>query len=175
MSTAEIVRDWHPLDGVPAPEYIPPFWDGPHVGMRLSDAMRVLSNLPTYGTCIGGYGSMWPAYQLQVEWSDLLAMTQSDPAQQAQDAAGRNRTRVTPSAIEIARMEFAIGWPGMYLIRWPQLLKRVTLCAYMRSRNLPMERAAKKLREPYRWVRRCNQEGLTRIAEGLRKQQVPVF
>src|SRR6516225_2244337 len=33
---------WHPLDGVPAPEYIPPAWDGVHAGKRLAEALRTL-------------------------------------------------------------------------------------------------------------------------------------
>lgn len=175
MTPAEIVRDWHPLDGVPAPEYVPPYWDGPHVGKRLSEAMRVLSDLPTHGKMIGGYGSMWPAYQVQVEWSDLLAMTQADPAQQAQDAAGRNRTRATPSSIEIAHMEVAIGWPGTYLIRFPQLLRCVTNVAYMRARGQSIHRAARRLRQPPYVVRRFNRDGLDAIALGLRKDEVVIF
>jgi hypothetical protein len=30
----EVLDTWRPLDGVPAPEYVPPTWDGPHVGKR---------------------------------------------------------------------------------------------------------------------------------------------
>ena len=31
---------WHPLDSVPAPDYVPPSRDGPHVGKRLVDGLR---------------------------------------------------------------------------------------------------------------------------------------
>jgi hypothetical protein len=42
MVTARILSEsgildttWHPLDGSKAPDYVPPSWDGPHVGERL--------------------------------------------------------------------------------------------------------------------------------------------
>jgi hypothetical protein len=39
-------ESWHPLDGVPPPEYVPPAWDGPHVGLRLCDAFKTLAAMP---------------------------------------------------------------------------------------------------------------------------------
>jgi hypothetical protein len=50
---------WHPLDGVPAPEWIPPFWIGSHVGLRLVQAFKTLGKMPmSFGPkCQSGY---WP-------------------------------------------------------------------------------------------------------------------
>jgi hypothetical protein len=31
MPDPELLREWHPLDHTPAPEFIPPMFDGPHV------------------------------------------------------------------------------------------------------------------------------------------------
>ena len=57
----EIVDDgWHPLSGVPAPEYIPPFWIGPHVGKRLAEALRTLRHMPVNGYP-AGFTNSWPA------------------------------------------------------------------------------------------------------------------
>jgi hypothetical protein len=42
MPDPELLREWHPLDHTPAPEYIPPKWDGPHVGKRLAEALRTV-------------------------------------------------------------------------------------------------------------------------------------
>jgi hypothetical protein len=42
MRDIELLREWHPLDHTPAPEYIPPYWDCPHVGKRLAEALRTL-------------------------------------------------------------------------------------------------------------------------------------
>jgi hypothetical protein len=38
---------WNPLeDAGQMPEYIPPQWDGPHVGKRLVDGLRTLKLMP---------------------------------------------------------------------------------------------------------------------------------
>ncbi len=37
---------WHPLDGGPAPEYVPERWNGPHVGKRLVEGLRTLMLMP---------------------------------------------------------------------------------------------------------------------------------
>ena len=50
---------WHPLDGVTAPEYVPPTWDGVHAGKRLVDALRTLMLMPR----VRGqqaFGNGWP-------------------------------------------------------------------------------------------------------------------
>jgi hypothetical protein len=49
MPDPEILRDGHPLDHTPAPDYIPPQWDGPHVGKRLAEALRTLRYMPLNG------------------------------------------------------------------------------------------------------------------------------
>ena len=41
MPDPELLRQWHPLDQTPAPEH-PPYWNGPHVGKRLAEALRTL-------------------------------------------------------------------------------------------------------------------------------------
>ena len=38
MPDPELLREWHPLDNTAAPEYVPPQWDGPHVGKRFAEA-----------------------------------------------------------------------------------------------------------------------------------------
>lgn len=171
---AEIVRDWHPLDGGPAPDYIPQAWDGPHVGKRLVEALRTLTNLSIPGAS-ASCGSAWPAYQLQVEFSDLLAMVQADATQQKQDAETKNWTRPIPSASEIARMESAITWPASYLLPYPQFLRAVSQSAHARARNRSLHWAARRLRLPPRLLRRWNRDGLDLIAVGLRTDAVRIF
>jgi hypothetical protein len=38
---------WNPLEFQTAPEYVPNMWDGPHCGVRLVQAFKTLSALPT--------------------------------------------------------------------------------------------------------------------------------
>ena len=95
---------WHPLDGGPAPDYVPPTWDGPHAGKRLVDGLRTLRLMPLPPGPRGPVNS-WPAHAY--DWADLLAQQEADEEQKAANQREANRTRVRPSSIEIARMEQA--------------------------------------------------------------------
>ncbi len=162
--------EWHPLDNAPAPEYIPPAWDGPHCGLRLCDAFKTLACLPS--GFLGGASGFWPDYFY--EWEDLLAQKTSDVATQEDDASLRNRTRVRPSAQEISRMEMVISWPGRYISDrdTARIVQRVALA---RSRDLDMRHVAWKMRLNPKSLRSSNQHGLDAIAAGLRRDQVRVF
>jgi hypothetical protein len=172
MSDAELIHDWHPLDGVPAPEYIPPVWIGTHVGLRLVEAMRTLTRL-SIGPNGSGFGSAWPAYRY--EWIDELAQASSDETQQLQEANARNWTKIIPSGEEIARMEMAIMWPARYLRDIPHLLRVVGTVAHARARYREMRWVAHRMHMPQRLVRRWNNEGLDKIARGLVCDDAGVF
>jgi hypothetical protein len=93
---------WHPLDGVPAPEYVPPQWDGPHVGRRLVEGLKTLRLMPRPpGPC--GPVNSWPAYAH--DWVDLLAQQEAAEEDKRRNQHEANRTRIRPSSVEIARME----------------------------------------------------------------------
>lgn len=169
--TDELI-EWHPLDGVPAPEYIPSRWEGVHVGLRLIEAMRTLSHMTMTGMN-SGFGSAWPAYEY--EWTDGLAQASADPQQQQQEAHTRNWTKIIPSSEDIGRMEQAIVWPARYIGDVPQLLRVVQLVAGGRARYREMPWIARRLDLPQRLVRRWNREGLDRIAIGLIAHDVQVF
>jgi hypothetical protein len=132
MPDTEILREWHPLDNRPAPEYIPPQWDGPHVGKRLAEALRTLQHLPVNGYP-AGFTNSWPA--IVHEYADRAAY-EDDPIWKAERAAESNWTRRRASSIEIARMETTIVWPARYLGQLPQLLRAVQAVAFARSRGL---------------------------------------
>ena len=177
MGRAEIAKfvepEWHPLDGNGiAPEYIPPEWDGPHVGLRLCDAFKTLAMMPDRGASTRSKSGFWPEYYY--EWEDLLAQKTADVATQEDDASDRNRTRVRPSAQEITRMEMAISWPGRYIVEaeTARIVQRVALA---RSRDLDMSHVARKMRVGAEHVRVGNGLGLAAIAFGLRHNGVHVF
>jgi hypothetical protein len=165
------VDGWSPLDGVPAPEYVPPSWIGPHVGLRLIEALRTLRKLPVNGSPAGFFNS-WPAFQ--PEYSERASYEDDDEWKKDQLALG-NRIRPRPSSIEIQRMEICIIWPGRYLGAWPQLLLAVSQAAMSRSFHRDLRHAARRLRLPLRTARRRNRDGLDLIAAGLRSDAVPVF
>jgi hypothetical protein len=167
-------ENWHPLDGVPAPEYIPPDWDGPHVGRRLIEAFKTLARLPDTGP--GGCRTAWPLYQYEVrEYFAALANggLGTDVADELQ--RDRNRARVPASAEEIMRMECAIAWPARYLAGRAMLSFMVQEVARRRAQEWPLGDIARKLRRGPRYLRRCNRVGLDHIAAGLRADGVAVF
>jgi hypothetical protein len=169
---AELIRDWHPLDHTPAPDYIPPAWDGPHVGKRLAEGLRTLRLMPA----VKGpraFGNAWPEWM--VEWEDQLAQMEQEQAEQERAHKIANRTRILPSSMEIMRMEASISWPAHYIGDFPQLLRVVQAVAYLRARHRDMQHAARKLDLPGRLVRRWNRQGLDEIAHGLVYDRVRIF
>jgi hypothetical protein len=88
MPDPELLREWHPLDHTPAPEYIPRYWDGPHVGKRLAEALRTLRHMPINGYP-AGFTNSWPA--ILHEYSDRTAH-EDDPVWKAERAAESNWT-----------------------------------------------------------------------------------
>jgi len=165
--------DWHPLDGVPAPEYIPETWSGPHVGVRMVEGFKTLMNLPSAGarSTASGY---WP--ETWATWEDLLAQTTADVATQEMDAAEKNRVRVRPTAQDVSRMEAVIVWPARYLaLRWLSLARTVQSVALLRAREFDLEMIARKLRRGSKELRFANRDGLDLIARGLRQDGALVF
>ena len=163
ISQLTLGQHWNPLDEMPAPDCVPPAaWDGPHVGIRLTDAFVTLGQLPLRerGRSRSGY---WPEYFY--EWEDLLAQRTADSATQEDDAQERNRTRIRPSAQAICRMEAAIWWPCRYLAD-SETARMVQLVALARSRELDIAYVARKLRTGAERVRDRNDRGLTQIASG---------
>lgn len=166
---AGVPLDWSPLDGLPMPDYVPDFWTGPHVGLRLVEAFKCLANLSMRGG--GGSGGCWPHYCH--DWADLLAQNESDDSEKDQRIRQQNRARIAPSAQEISRMETAISWAGRYLPQGDARL--VQQVAFMRSQDREFEHIAMRLRRSPRELRETNRIGLDRIAAGLRLDDEPVF
>jgi hypothetical protein len=166
-------EDWHPLSGVPAPEYIPPQWDGPHVGHRLVQAFRTLAQMPV-NTRPRSFRSSWPAYaQEAIDY--FAAAIDKDLGAELEE--GRNRVRLAPSGIEIQRMEAAIAWPAHYLRDRPMRAVVVQEVASLRASSATASLAgiARRLRRSPTYLRRCNRAGLDLIAAGLRSDAVAVF
>ena len=163
---------WHPLDGVPAPEYMPPFWIGSHVGLRLVQAFKTLAKMPmSFGPRFGsGY---WPRYRH--EWEDLLAQEEAAKDDKQLRAEAFNRVRIPPTAVEVGNMETAIVWPARYLAARPLIMRAVHQVAAGRARGLEMEAIARRMKRRAATVRTMNRAGLDLIADGLRRNGVAVF
>jgi hypothetical protein len=172
FSGREVIDDWCPLDGVPAPEFIPPEWTGPHVHVRLADAWRILSKMPWRSPYPRAFGRWWPSYR--VEWHDLLAMLGAGELEALQREA--NRTRILPSAREISQMEQAIVWPMQYL-REARHVLIVNVCARVASFDGDLEREIVRRRyrgDAEQW-QRWNWQLCDKIADRLIAGRVMVF
>jgi hypothetical protein len=163
---------WHPLDAVPAPEYVPPSWIGPHVGLRLVEAFKTLATLPVMNGPQRPHNT-WPWFKPQ--WEDLLAQQEAAAEDEQLRADAFNRARLAPTAIEVGRMEAALVWPAHYLQSRPLIMRMVGSVAVMRARGLESDLIARKLKRRPVAVRSMNRTGLDLIAAGLRRDQVPVF
>ena len=166
-------HEWHPLtNGGAPPDYVPPVWDGPHVGKPWSRRCSRCRLLPTSNRP-RVFGNAWPAYFHG--WEDQLAQQEMAKDLREQLERARNRTRLLPSSIEIAHMETAIGWPGRYLLGCPQFIRVVQVATLGRARYRDMDWAARRLELPGRLVRRWHRGGVDLIAVGLRRDAVRIF
>jgi hypothetical protein len=101
-------------------------WSVGMVRGRLSEAAVVIERSTRKDAPSRKLG-FWPAVEREFHevWNVLVESAQAREDHQAE----RNRVRYIPSALEIARAEEAIGWPGRYLAapahdeerRWLQL------------------------------------------------------
>jgi hypothetical protein len=168
----EVLDNWSPLDGVQAPEFVPPQWTGPHVGRRLADAWLILARMPWRSPYPRAFGQTWPNYKL--EWFDLLAIVGGGELEAVHRE--QNRTRILPSARQITEMELAISWPMKYL-REAQHVLVVNTCARVDSFNGDLAVEIKRRRydgEADQW-RRSHWKHCDRIADGLIGHRVVVF
>jgi len=166
--------EWHPLDdgGVPMPEYIPEQWDGVHVGLRLCEAFKTLSNMPNSGGLKKAMG-YWPTYWH--DWADLLWQQEMELQTKEDVARLQNRAKVQPSSQDVSRMEIAIVWPARYLANAVHLSRTVLRIAVLRARDYDLQRIADKMKRDPKALRAVNRAGLDAIASGLRRDHVRVF
>lgn len=166
---------WSPLDGVPAPEWVPEAWCGPHVGLRLVEAFKTLLRLPAVATFRVSL-TYWPTYL--VEWEDQLAQQQMTDADKEEQIFWANRSRLKPSARDVSRMEAAISWPARYLQSRPLVMRRTQQVAFERARargETDIDRIAHRLKVSAHRLQQVNRAGLDAIAAGLRRDRVMVF
>lgn len=147
---------------------VPVRWSGPHVGRRLTEAMRTLALLPMG---VGASRAIWPTYCY--EWDDLLAQQAQGELERTQ--ALQNRIRLLPSSRELQRMEAAICWPAEYLARLVPLLIATNMVALAHSFDRDSGWVANKRGGYADTWRERHDHGCDIIARGLRICRVPVF
>lgn len=140
---ARLERPWHPLDGVPPPEEIPPRWDAGHVAHRMVKAFEVLQTMPgRIGPRNGG--GAWPA--ILREFSDFL-----EESVRMQRAGEVLSIRHRYSAAEMTLADEALCWPLRYLRDDPRMADALQLWAMARARRRSLRRV---LRQRFERARR---------------------
>jgi hypothetical protein len=141
-------------------------WNIIAVSDRLVEGYRVLARLPMR-VWPKEFGSCMPAYTH--EYTDHLAQIETGEFEKLLDE--RNRVRVRPSSIEIARAEQALAWPARYL-RHPSEMKpsvtarAVCLCSMWEALELDRGRQCKRLGLAPKWLAECHETGLVAITGG---------
>jgi hypothetical protein len=139
-------------------EALPPFWNGPHVGQRLADALATLELLPFRDYT--GYRSARLSYIHDTD--DLRDQEQDEP-----------RVRLSPH--EITRAIETSYWPARYLgARDHELRVAVNAVAKARSRGLDAASVARERGGTAAVWRDRHDRGCEVIAVLLNMDQVPV-
>jgi hypothetical protein len=147
----------------------PPRWSGPHVSLRLVEALRTLRLIPMPGA--RGYGCAWPPYAH--DWEDLLAQQAQGELERNQQI--KNRSREMPVRRDIARMEAAIYWPAQFLGNAIDLVAAVNAVAWAHALDRDSGWIAAKRGGYADTWRARHDRGCNMIARGLRLNRVPVF
>jgi hypothetical protein len=158
------------LTDEPITEPLPSTWNGPHVGLRITQGFTTLLRLP--GGVRLGAQTAWPAYLY--EFDDLVAQQEQGELERTQEQ--QNRTRILPSADEIARAIDVTYWPAKYLHgRHPELCEAVNAVALAHALGLDAGWVTRKRGSVADTWRRRRDLGCERIAVGLVKDRVSVF
>jgi hypothetical protein len=173
MDCSLIRRDdplkFNPLEDAVIDDIAPPLWSGPHVGKRLSEAMRTLRMLPM--RTVAGYCAAWPAYSYEFE--DLLAQQEQGELEKTQRM--QNRARLLPSYSDVTRMEAAIYWPARFLAQQEELMRAVNLVALAHSMERDSGWVANQRGGYADTWRDRHDKGCEIIARGLRRTLQLVF
>jgi hypothetical protein len=150
-------------------EILPATWSGPHVSLRICDAMRTLRLIPMGR--VRGYGRPWPPYAY--EWEDLLAQQEQGELERTQQL--QNRVHLMPSWREITCMELAICWPAQFLNHAPELMVAVNAVALAHALDRDAGWVAVKRGGYADTWRQRHDSGCMVIASSLRNAKEPVF
>jgi hypothetical protein len=104
---------------------LPPRWDGPHVGLRITEGFVTFRALPLKGYSTEAR-TAWPPYMY--EFDDLVEQHKQGELERTMQQ--QNRTHVSPSVSEITRAIEVCYWPAKYLsVRHPQFCEAVNAVA----------------------------------------------
>lgn len=141
------------------------------VSDRLEEAYRVLASQP--GARGRQASTVWPATTAdRLSILDMIELMGTGELEAR--AEERNRVRLTPTALEISRMEEALGWPSRYLRDRPEQARAIQLRAMWSAMGADIRRRCARRGLDHDALNRDWQEALALITGALAADRVPV-
>ncbi len=153
------------------PRRAPERWSVIAVIERMEEAFRILARLPV-ATRPRGYVNSMPFYVY--DRGDLNAQIESYELERM--AHLRNRVRIPPSPVEIARMEEALHWPTAYLggSEFHHIARAVNLGSLWAAFDTDVDERLKRMKISRRTFNARKLQGLRIIAQELVRRRVPI-
>jgi hypothetical protein len=164
--------------GHPAPQpllararRVPERWSFVHVMERMEESFRILARLPI-ATRPRGYVNSMPYYLY--DRGDLNAQMETSELERM--ARMRNRVRIAPSPVEIARMEEALRWPTLFLsgAEFHHIARAVNLGSLWAAFDADVDAGLKRLRVTRRAFNARKLQGLRIITRELIRCRVAI-
>jgi hypothetical protein len=150
---------------------VPECWSIVHVMERMEEAFRILARLPI-ATRPRGYVNSMPFYTY--DRGDLNAQMETYELERMEQL--RNRVRIPPSPVEIARMEEALHWPTAYLsgAEFHHVARAVNLGSLWSASDADVDKGLKRMKTTRRAFNARKLQGLRIIARELIRHRVPI-
>ena len=160
-----------PLAPLPRARRIPDRWSFIYVMERMEQAFHVLGRLPM-ATRPRGYINSMPIYLY--DRGDLNSQLETHELERM--ARVRNRVRIPPTPVEVARMEEALHWPARFLsgLEDQHLARAVNLAALWTAADADVERGLRRIKLTRRAFNTRRLQGLRIIERELIRRRVPV-
>ncbi|WP_342361375.1 hypothetical protein [Terrarubrum flagellatum] len=174
-SEAQAADDWHPLDGVPAPDYVPERWTGEHVMLRLIKAFEIL-NLVMSAPGPRSPSGLWPG--IRRERKEVEDVEYAIESAALRGEVDRRPTLVRAKSDITARMihemEHALYWPAQFVVDRNERRALLTW-AMAKAAKRDMTRICRKRGWAYSTTRRRRDAAGKTIADALNRAGRPVF
>lgn len=172
---ADAANDWHPLDGVPAPDYVPERWTPEHVQLRMIRAyetVHLIVSRPGPGSARG----FWPGIKRDraeiedVEFGIGTAILRGEVDRRPTMVGSKSEA----TARLIAEMERALRWPALHVSNRHLRTVLMSWCN-AKARKHNFQRVCREKGWAYSTARRKRDEAAALIASSLNRTGVAVY
>lgn len=151
---------------------LPTLWDAETVGDALVQAFITLDLLPPPGGPRGP-GGHWPG--TVTEWADQLAQAELAETERRERHQVANQVKITPSSLEITRMEMAFVWLAELRMQDTGMALIVGLWAHRAAQGRSIKRLCIQKHWSPRTFWRKREKALAALAIALNARRLAVF